>query len=195
MGSRLKVNVRRARPGYLKTAARKPLKVKIDRTGRPTLVRFSRYFRGFDKIDAVRSIFGASTSRILRDLKVCFFEQKAGYMGVSDVDGSLVVSSYNLRNGKFRDLYLDVIHELVHVQQFRQGREIFDNRYEYVDSPVEIEAYRHVVKEAERIGMSRAQIVDYLRVEWISERALTRLLRNIGFSSRPRKRKGQEPPP
>src|SRR5213593_2375124 len=52
-------------------------------------------------------------------------------MGVSDEDGHLVVSTHYLRTGKRRDIYLDVIHELVHVRQFREGKELFPEGFEY----------------------------------------------------------------
>src|SRR6266540_7189298 len=84
---------------------------------------FTAYFRGFENVEAVRSIFGPQTARVLRSLKVEFFSSKWGFMGVSDEDGHLVVSTHYLRTGKRRDIYLDVVHELVHVRQFREGKE------------------------------------------------------------------------
>ena len=41
---------------------------------------FSDYFRGFDKVEAVRRIFGDKTEQVLRDLKV-EFTWAGGYMG------------------------------------------------------------------------------------------------------------------
>ena len=101
-------------------------------------------------------------------------------MGVSDQDGHMMVSAYYLRNGGERDLYLDVIHELVHVKQFMDGRELFEHRWEYVDRPTEVEAYQHTVKEARRIGMSDEQIYEYLKTEWMSEEDLHRLANVVG---------------
>jgi len=76
-------------------------------------------------------------------------------------------------------LYLDVIHELVHIKQFLQGRNLFDSKYSYVDRPTEIEAYRCCVEEARKIGMSEAAIAEYLYVEWISRADHARLLKTL----------------
>ena len=59
------------------------------------------------------------------------------------------------------------------------GRELFDPRYDYVDRPTEIEAYRYAVKEAKRIGFSGAEIRVYLQTEMMSTKALDRLIENM----------------
>lgn len=151
---------------------------------------FESYFRGFDKIDAVRGIFGAKTSQVLRSLKVEFFSSKWGYMGVSDEDGHLVVSAHYLRTGKPRDVYMDVIHELVHVKQFRDGRELFPEGFEYATAPTEIEAYKVCIAEGRRLGMSDHELFEYLKVEWVDEAELRRLAKNVGVKAPP-KRKGR----
>ena len=85
-----------------------------------------------------------------------------------------------VRRGQYT---LDLIHELVHVKQFRDGREIsldFGKRFEYVDRPTELEAYRHTVKEARRLGMSDEEIADYLKVTWLDAAEVRRLARHLG---------------
>jgi hypothetical protein len=62
-----------------------------------------------------------------------------------------------------------------------EGKELFDKRYSYVDRPTEIEAYSHAVKEAKRIGMTEKEIVEYLRVEWVTEEEFERLVRRMGI--------------
>jgi len=62
-----------------------------------------------------------------------------------------------------------------------EGKELFDKKYSYVDRPTEIEAYAEAVKEAKRIGMTRREIIDYLRVEWITEEEFERLVRAMGL--------------
>jgi hypothetical protein len=64
------------------------------------LHNFTEFFKGFDAIPAVRSIFGDGTEKVLSGLKVEFFSSKFGYMGVSDEDGHLIVSAYYLREGE-----------------------------------------------------------------------------------------------
>ena len=63
-----------------------------------------------------------------------------------------------------------------------QGKELFDPRYDYVERPTEIEAYRYAVKEARRIGLSDEQICCYLKTEWMSEYDFKRLAESVGVS-------------
>jgi len=129
------------------------------------------------KAEAVRAIFREQTETVLRNLKVEFI--RFGYMGVNDANGHLMVNGNYLNNGDKTDLYLDIVHELYHVKQFMDGRELFDRRYDYVDRPTEIEAYRHTVLEAKRLGLSNQRILDYLKTEWISLEELKRLVQNM----------------
>jgi len=101
-------------------------------------------------------------------------------MYVNDGDGSVVVGLEYLRTGDMKHLYLDVIHELVHVKQFLQGKELFDRAYSYVDRPTEIEAYQCCVEEGRRMGMPEHEIAEYLYVEWVSRRDHARLLKTLG---------------
>lgn len=154
--------------------------VEMNRDVTVTLHRFTGHFKGFERVEAVREIFGGETEKVLENLKVEFYSSRRGYMGVSDQDGHIMVSAYYMRNGNERDLYLDVIHELVHVKQFLDGKELFENRWEYVDRPTEVEAYQHAVKEARRIGMNDDEICEYLKTEWMSEEDLEKLAKSVG---------------
>jgi hypothetical protein len=140
---------------------------------------FTEYFKGFEKVEAVKQIFGEKTEEVLQNLKV-EFTWVGGYMGVSDADGHLMVNPRYLNNGDRVDIYLDVIHELVHVKQFMEGKELFDSRYGYSNRPTEIEAYRHAVEEARRIGLTEDRICEYLKTEWMSDRNFKELARGLG---------------
>ncbi len=153
--------------------------VKIRRDVTITLYKFIDYFQGFEKVDAVREIFGDQTDKILNDLKVEFASRR-GYMGVDEQDGHLIISAYYLKSGSERDIYLDIIHELTHVKQYMQGQKLFDQRYDYVERPTEIEAYQHAVKEARRLGMTEKEIYTYLRTEWMNDKDLARLAKAVG---------------
>lgn len=150
------------------------MKVKIRRNAKVSTHPFTDYFKGFEKVKAIRQIFGERTEEVLRNLEV-EFSGRRGYMGVSDVDGHLIISAYYLNNGDMTDIYLDVIHELVHVRQFMEGKELFDNRYDYIDRPTEIEAYSHAVEEARNLGLSDEKICEYLKTEWMNDEELKRL--------------------
>jgi hypothetical protein len=141
---------------------------------------FTSIFKGFEKNQAVRGIFGDKTEEVLRNLKVDFIW--FGYMGVSDVDGHLLVNKSYLTSGSKTDIYLDVIHELCHVKQHMDGKELFDPRYDYVDRPTEIEAYRYAVLEAKRLGLSAAEIRVYLSIEWMGPKVLDRLIKNMNVA-------------
>jgi hypothetical protein len=100
-------------------------------------------------------------------------------MGVSDLDGHLVVSAHYLSVGNEADIYLDVIHELVHVRQFMDGKRLFDRDFKYIQRPTEIEAYRHTVEEAKRLGLQDDEICEYLKTEWMSDEDLRQLARTL----------------
>ena len=143
--------------------------------------QFTDYFKGFEKLPCVREIFGDETEDALRNLKV-EFNSRWGYMGVNDEDGHLLVSSRYLKQGDDTSIYLDIVHELVHVKQFQEGMKLFDDTFEYVDRPTEIAAYLHAVKEARRVGLSEEKIFEYLKTEWISDEEHRRLARAVGLN-------------
>jgi hypothetical protein len=127
----------------------------------------------------VRGIFGDKTDEVLKNLKVEFIW--FGYMGVDDNDGHLRVNGRYLNSGDKTEIYLDVVHELCHVKQHLEGKELFSPRYYYVDRPTEVDAYRYTVKEAKRLGLSDERILSYLQTEWMSDSDLERLVKNIGI--------------
>lgn len=102
-------------------------------------------------------------------------------MHVTNEDATVVVSPKHLKDSDHVTLYLDIVHELVHVKQQRQGLDLYDKSYSYVDRPTEIEAYVVAVEEAKRLGMDHDKILDYLHVEWISHEEHKRLAENVGL--------------
>jgi hypothetical protein len=155
------------------------LDVRIERNAGPGLVPFTEVFRGFERIGAVRAIFGDRTDGVLAELTVELAEGR-GYMRINDGKGSIMVNSKYLREGEETHLYLDVIHELVHIRQHREGKELWDKRFNYVDRPTEIEAYSAAVDEARKIGLTEKETVEYLRVDWVSDEDFRRFLANLG---------------
>ena len=160
------------------TSIESRLKVTIERNAKVTTEPFNSYFKGFEKVEAVRGIFEESTDKVLSDLRVEFAGRR-GYMGVSELDGHLIISADYLSKGNVVDLYLDVIHELVHVKQFMEGKELFDHNFDYVERPTEVEAYRYAVEEARRLGLDDERICEYLKTEWMSEDDLKRLAKSV----------------
>ena len=156
--------------------------IEIQRDVKVELHRFTDYFKGFEKVGAVRDLFGEDTEKVLHGLKVEFFSSRFGYMGVNPEDGHLMVSTYYLKHGSERDIYLDIIHELNHIKQYMEGQELFDERFEYADRPTEIEAYKAAVSEAKRIEMTDDEIIEYLKTPWMSEKEHLKLASILGFT-------------
>jgi len=152
--------------------------VKISRNVTVSTHSFTDYFEGFDKIEIVKRIFNERTEEVLRNLRI-EFSGRRGYMGVSNDDGHLIISAQYLKNGDAVDIYLDIIHELVHVKQFMDGKELFNRNYSYVERPTEVEAYRYAVEEARNIGLSDDRICDYLKTEWMSDEDLQKLTKAL----------------
>jgi hypothetical protein len=155
--------------------------VRIERQAPTKLYPFERFFRGFADVPTVRALFGPQTARVLRSLRVEFFSARFGYMSTSDLDGHLIISSHYLKDGDFRNVYLDIVHELAHVKQFRAGKPLFYPKLSYVDAPSEIDAYTITVREGHRIGMTDDELIEYLRIEWIQPREHARLVRRMGL--------------
>ena len=153
--------------------------IRINRDAKIITYPFKQVFQGFEKCQAVKDTFGEETDKVISSLGVELYSRK-GYMGVSETTGNLIVSANYLRTGDELSIYLDVIHELVHVRQFKEGKELFDPNYQYVDRPTEVEAYAHSVKEAKRLGMTDDQVMDYLRMDWVTEEEVQRLAKSVG---------------
>ncbi|MDG6928451.1 MAG: GNAT family N-acetyltransferase [Nitrososphaerota archaeon] len=156
------------------------LGVRIDRQAKPGAHAFSRVFRGFEKLEALKSVFGDRTGEELAGVTIVI-DPRRGYMHVDDENGSVYVSQPYLESADQRYIYLDIIHELVHVKQFREGRELYDERFTYFERPTEVEAYGVAVAEARRIGMTKEELVEYLKVEWVEGQEFLRFLEKVGL--------------
>lgn len=140
-------------------------------------------FPGLDRRAAFRAIFpDGMRQEVLRDCKIDVVAEDM-YMYIDDETGSVVAGLGYLREGEARTLYLDILHELTHIRQWHEGKELWDRRYAYVDRPTEIEAYEVAVNEARRLGMRDREIADYLRVEWTSRSEHERLCKHLGVRS------------
>ena len=155
------------------------LKVEIRRDVGSRSCQFTDIFEGFDKVGAVRSLFGRRSMKVLQTTRVRLVKSD-GYLRVDNDTGDIIICSPYLKTGEERHIYLDLIHELCHVKQHHEGKELYDRTYPYVDRPTEVEAYALAVKEARRIGMSEKEIAEYLLVEWVSALDFRRMLRNLG---------------
>jgi hypothetical protein len=109
--------------------------------------------------------------------------RSAGFRMVESEDDVIVVGRSHLTNSPSMDLYLDVIHEFLHILQRRQGRELWLGRkVPYVDRPTEVEAYAFSVAEARRLGVPDSYLREYLRVTWVPASEYRRLMRHLGVT-------------
>ncbi|MFZ0966435.1 MAG: hypothetical protein WAN82_07400 [Candidatus Bathyarchaeia archaeon] len=138
---------------------------------------FTNHFKGFEGVGIVKRIFGARTEEVLEKLEV-EFTNTVRYMRVDDVDGHLLVNPHYLSNGDLTDIYLDVIHELVHVKQFMEGK-TSNKELSYIERPMEIEAYRVAVDEARALGLDEDRIFDYLESELVNDEELKQLAQTL----------------
>lgn len=142
---------------------------------------FTDYFKGFEKVQVVQRIFQGECENALKKLRV-EFSPFVGYMGVNGSNGHLIVNPTYLKYGNRLDVYLDIIHELVHVQQFIAGRELFDSNYSYAQRPTEVEAYQYTVDEARRLNLSDKRICEYLKTPWMSFSDLKQLASSLNVT-------------
>jgi len=158
--------------------------IKINRTLQDGIYQLEEIFEGLKEAEVLLQLFG--TTKELDDVfsktKV-MVDEHGHYMHVTNDDATIVIGTEHLKRSDKIILYLDIVHELVHVKQQRQGLDLYNNSYSYVDRPTEIEAYAIAMKEAKRLGMTDTEIFDYLHVEWITPDEHKRLATNIGLIS------------
>lgn len=157
--------------------------VRVNRKVRPGKHPILAVFPGLDRTEAFRSVFNDGLREdVLRDCRIDIVPEDM-YMYIDDKAGNVVAGLEYIRKGDERILYLDILHELTHIRQWHEGKELWDQRYSYVDRPTEIEAYEIAVREARRLGMGDREIADYLRVEWTSRTEHERLCERLGVHS------------
>ena len=147
--------------------------------------KLSEVFAGLESSSALLKIFGSKSQmvKIVKHLKLRVERSDSGLWLDRDT-GTICIGSKHLTAAKSDFLYLDVIHVLVHVKQFLEGKELYDQAFEYVDRPTELEAYRTTVAEARRIGMDEDEILRYLRMDAVDDSELGKLMEKIGIRAR-----------
>ncbi len=138
---------------------------------------------GLESSMALRRLFGGPErlSEFLSRVEV-EISPRAGYMWINNENGCVVVSRQYLTQAEEILLYLDLVHEMVHIRQLLQGRDVFDRSYSYEERPTELEAYGVTLEEARSLGLSEGFIRDYLMVDWITKEQHERMLRTLGVS-------------
>jgi hypothetical protein len=144
--------------------------------------KISEVFSGLENLEVLEKLFGGQgkLKNILENLSIRITKQST-YMWVDEENGIICIGSDYFSTGNKKYIYLDIVHELVHIKQMMEGRKLFDRNYKYVDRQTEIEAYKITVEEAKRIGMNENEIRYYLNVEWINNEDRLRLLKEMGM--------------
>jgi hypothetical protein len=153
------------------------LKVEIIRKMTAPKCHFTDHFRNFENVEAVQRIFGNRTRHVLANLHIKFTNDTL-YMGV-DHGGHLLINPEYFETA---DLYLDAIHELVHVKQVLNGKNC-NHQLRYVERPLEIEAYKAAIDEARALGLDENRILDYLESDLIDDDELRQLATTLELGS------------
>lgn len=121
---------------------------------------------------------------------LCF--KGEGYPRVDDHTGHILCPDAYTRDQDPVIVYLDIVHELVHVRQVLEGKQVYHFPEPYVRWPTEIEAYTVTYHEAQRLGLSDAWFWNYLAVPWIDEEELAELAQAVGMPTEGRLKPGHE---
>jgi hypothetical protein len=157
---------------------------RIDRALEPGTYGLREVFADIGCCGVLRTIFAdeREVEGVIENTAVLVVDH-AHEMFVDNGDGSITIGLAHLRQAAREILYLDIIHELCHVKQHLQGRNLYDKSRAYVDRETEIEAYRVTVEEARRIGLDDQAISNYLRVSWITPDEHRRLACTLNVKS------------
>lgn len=142
-------------------------------------------FAGLESSSSLTKVFGSRSqmTKIMTHLKLRVEPNDSGLWFDRDT-GTICIGSKHLGGAKADFLYLDVIHVLVHVCQFLEGRDLYDQAFEYVERPTELEAYRYTVAEARKVGLDESEILRYLRMDAADDSELGKLMDKIGVKTR-----------
>ena len=157
--------------------------VKINRKIEPGRYKISDVFPSIQNDRMMLEIFGSMNiiNEVLEKIHINLVDFPH-YMNVNNDDGTINVGLGHLRNSEPEVLYLDILHELYHVKQHREGTDLYPQGIAYVDRQTEIEAYQFAVTAARKIGLTDKDILDYLWVEWISPRDNAKLAKRLNVT-------------
>ncbi|MGP8124488.1 MAG: hypothetical protein ACLQEQ_01270 [Nitrososphaerales archaeon] len=147
--------------------------------------KLTEVFAGLESSSSLMKVFGSRSqmTKIMKHLKLRVEPNDSGLWFDRDT-GTICIGSKHLGGAKADFLYLDVIHVLVHVCQFLEGRDLYDQAFEYVERPTELEAYRYTVAEARKVGLDESEILRYLRMDAADDSELGKLMDKIGVKAR-----------
>ena len=157
--------------------------VTINRKVTPRLHPFTRYFIDFERVPAIKELFGGGTEGVLASLSVEFIDSPFPTIYPSEENGHLVVAYDYFRKGRVSSIYLDVFLGLDMLK--RSSKEGNAGQADFTESAAFLESYKAMVDEARRLGVTDDDILEHLALlEFLlpSER-YREFLRGLGFNS------------
>ena len=138
------------------------LPVKIRRDIKPRTYPFTRYFKGFEKLPAVKKLFGDRTDEVLKNIQVEFIESPIPSIYPSEEDGHLLVARDHFRKASVKSIYLDVYLSLDLIKRYSAGGSqlevgVGEGRGERLIC----ESFAVMVNEAKRLGFRRTEILKH----------------------------------
>lgn len=116
--------------------------------------------------------------RKLVEEALVYIKPGGGFAYVDVETPCIVLAEEYYRTGSDMDLYMDMLHELTHIRQHHEGKDLWDERFAYVDRPTEIEGYAVAVEEGRRLGLDDEDIVQHLTNPWMDADEVRRLDRH-----------------
>lgn len=159
-----------------------PEYARVVRTLKRGLHPYRRLLPRFAESPAVVRIAPAIPIEQLLDAAFVEIAEGEGFcfVNVEDCESPVIIlfESYYILGNQL-DLYIDLAHELTHLRQHIEGKELWDPEFHYVDRPTEIEGYAVAVEEGIRLGMTEEQVMQHLSNPWLSPAETARLRANI----------------
>ena len=153
---------------------------RLDRTLPPKLHPYLAIFPRADDSPGLHRIEPDATKRaaLLTAAKLRI-ARGPGFAYVDVETPCIVLAEEYYKTGSDLDLYLDMLHEVTHIRQHHEGKDLWDERYAYVDRPTEIEGYAVAVEEGRRLGMQEDDVIEHLTNPWMDKEDIERLAGHI----------------
>ena len=115
---------------------------------------------------------------VMQGAMVCLTPQE-GFCWVDETVPCVVLSMDHYQTGSDLDLYLDLLHEVTHIRQILEGRDVWDEAFPYHRRPTEIEGFAVAVAECRRLGLNEKEIREHLTNPWMTESEVKELLLGV----------------
>ncbi|MDE1846364.1 MAG: hypothetical protein KGH53_03745 [Candidatus Micrarchaeota archaeon] len=154
-------------------------KVTFNRLLKLGTYRMEEVVSGFEKFGALKKIFNEEPKKTIKGIRIRI-SKKQFYAYIDVKKEAIVIGQKYFRSASDLYLCLDLLHELVHIRQLREGQDLFDKKFSYVDRPTEMEAYRLAAGQARKFGLRGKKLLEYLEADWVPKEDSDRLMKKLG---------------